>query len=137
MKTVLDDAVLGMAHVALNNGRAAVGVALNRAQKTGLLLRLAQITGALYNLPASGNAEIARDQLRQLEAEVAERKPDPMEYRVASIVRAMFDAAAGPGPEHEVFPLFVSRVFSSVAFGDFANARRYLDDALALATVAP
>lgn len=127
MTETFESAVLMMVHVALNQGRTSVEIATNRMQKTRMLLRLSQIVLAVDH----GQCSTATDQLAQLEVDIAERKPDVMEYRVLSVCRGMFDTATGPGPEiTELRLAFMSRLFSYVHMGDFPSARWALDNAI-------
>ena len=127
MIETFESTVLSMVHVALNQGRTSVEIATKRAHKTRMLLRLSQIVLAVDH----GQYETATDQLAQLEGDIAERKPDVMEYRVLSVCRGMFDTAVGPGPEiTEVGLAFMSRLFSCVHMGDFPSAKWALDNAI-------
>jgi hypothetical protein len=123
------DIVLSMAHVALNDATSAVEVNLGLVRQTRLLKRLSQIVLAVSN----DQAVDAVQQLAVLELDMTARKPDPQEVQVLAIVRAMFDAATGPGPELRHLPLvWMSRLFTSVSYGGFKEARYALEQVLKL-----
>ena len=108
-----EDAVLGMVHVALNQGRTSVEIATQQLQKTRLLLRMAQIVLAVDD----GQSGTAFSQLAELQDDVAKRRPDPMEYRVLSVCRGMFDTAVGPYgivTDDMIGLMWMSRLFTAV-----------------------
>lgn len=124
MSETFTGTVLSMAHVALNSGRAGVAIMLGIGREERLLLRVSQIVLALD----IGQRSTADGQLAQLEADIARDPPAPVEYAALCAVRGMLDAAVGPQvAELRYLRLrWTSRVLSSIALGDFTEARHSL-----------
>jgi hypothetical protein len=102
---------------------------LGLVRQTRLLKRLSQIVLAVSN----DQAVDAVQQLAVLELDMTARKPELQEVQVLSIVRAMFDMATGAGPELRHLPLvWMSRLFTSVSYGGFKEARYALEQVLKL-----
>jgi len=117
------DAVLGMVHVALNQGRTSVEIATKQPHKTRLLLRMAQVVLAVDH----GQRDDAFGQLAGLELDVAARKPDPLEYRVLSVCHDMIESAVGWPSDGEPVLSAMSAVFASVHDDEWKDARDALD----------
>jgi hypothetical protein len=124
-----EDAVLGMVHVALNQGRTSVEIATQQPHKTRLLLLVSQIVLAVDH----GQPGTAFSQLAELQDDVAKRRPDPMEYRALSVCRGMFDTAVGPGPmvpDDMIGLMWMSRLFTDVYMSGWPQARESLERAI-------